>query len=47
MKGCRMKADLHNVDPKMANIVPADDEEGLVHGDVEALQMPNENEYLW
>tara|TARA_R110002003_G_scaffold878_13_gene21773 strand:+ start:17959 stop:18453 length:495 start_codon:yes stop_codon:yes gene_type:complete len=47
MKGCRMKLDLHSVDPKMANMVLADDEEELVHGDVEGLQMPDENEYLW
>jgi hypothetical protein len=35
------------VDPKMANMVLSDDEEELVHGDVEGLQMPDENEYLW
>ncbi|KAF2116207.1 hypothetical protein BDV96DRAFT_573557 [Lophiotrema nucula] len=28
-KGCRMKADLHNVDPKLASMVPAEDE--MVH----------------
>jgi hypothetical protein len=31
MKGCRMKADLHSVDPKFASMVPADDEAELVH----------------
>lgn len=26
MKGCRMKADLHKVDPELASMVPAQDE---------------------
>ncbi|KAH7068645.1 hypothetical protein FB567DRAFT_482944 [Paraphoma chrysanthemicola] len=47
MKGCRMKADLHNVDPKMVNMVPAEDEEELVHYEPAGVQMPNENGYLW
>lgn len=49
MKGCRMKPDLHSVDPKMASMVPADDEDELVHGQVEGVgvQMPDENQYMW
>jgi hypothetical protein len=49
MKGCRMKADLHSVDPKFASMVPADDEAELVHdgGRDDGVQMPSDNGYLW
>jgi hypothetical protein len=47
LKGCRMKSDLHSVDPKVVNIVPAEGEEGSVHGHIEGVQMPVDNEYFW
>ncbi|CAO2656000.1 Nn.00g048030.m01.CDS01 [Neocucurbitaria sp. VM-36] len=43
MKGCRMKTDLHNVDPKVASMVPAEDDPE--HG--EPLDMPDGNNFLW
>jgi hypothetical protein len=50
-KGCRMKTDLHNVDPELANVVPADEEEELVHGEARDMGMPvpipDDNGYLW
>jgi hypothetical protein len=42
-----MKSDLHSVDPKVVNIVPAEGEEGSVHGHIEGVQMPVDNEYFW
>jgi hypothetical protein len=42
-KGCRMKADLHNVDPKLASMVPAEDEVDYVHGQDEGVQMHGQN----
>jgi hypothetical protein len=48
MKGCRMKADLHSVDPKFASMVPADEEVDLLLGSQdEGVQMPSDNGYLW
>jgi hypothetical protein len=49
MKGCRMKADLHSVDPKFASMVPADEEVELVHEEQqeEGVQVPSGNGYLW
>jgi hypothetical protein len=47
-----MKNDLHSVDPIVASVVPADDADELVHGDlgtergwqggIGGVQMPNE-----
>jgi hypothetical protein len=35
MKGCRMKMEQHRVDPVLASMVPADEEEeGLVHDEL-------------
>jgi hypothetical protein len=46
-----MKTDLHNVDPELANVVPADEEEELVHGEARDMGMPvpipDDNGYLW
>jgi hypothetical protein len=48
MKGCRMKADLHSVDPKFTSMVPADEEvDLLLGGPDEGVQMPSDNGYLW
>ncbi|KAH7346028.1 hypothetical protein BKA66DRAFT_433485 [Pyrenochaeta sp. MPI-SDFR-AT-0127] len=43
MKGCRMKADLHNVDPKVSSMVPSEDE--MVHDG--GVEMPDEHNFLW
>ncbi|KAH8725153.1 hypothetical protein GQ44DRAFT_826947 [Phaeosphaeriaceae sp. PMI808] len=47
MKGCKMKADLHAVDPKVASVVTADDLDGPTQGTIEGVDMPDETEYLW
>ncbi|KAH7396511.1 hypothetical protein DE146DRAFT_615014 [Phaeosphaeria sp. MPI-PUGE-AT-0046c] len=54
-KGCKMKADLHAVDPVMVSLVPAEGEEELVHGMEEmdfgideGVEMPDDsNGYFW
>lgn len=43
MKGCRMKTDLHNVDPQVHNMVPSEDE--LVHDG--GVEMSEESNFLW
>lgn len=40
-----MKPDLHNVDPKLGSMVPAEDD--LVHEEEGGLEMPDENSYMW
>lgn len=49
MKGCRMKSDLHNVHPELVNMVLVDEEEEMVHGQEQELQVPvpDDNGYLW
>ncbi|OAK96117.1 hypothetical protein IQ06DRAFT_256718 [Phaeosphaeriaceae sp. SRC1lsM3a] len=55
VKGCKMKADLHAIDPVMVSMVPAEGEEELVHGMEEmsfgieeGVEMPDEsNGYHW
>jgi hypothetical protein len=48
-KGCRMKADLHSVDPELANVVSAEDEDELVYDEAQGMPVPipNDNGYLW
>lgn len=43
MKGCRMKTDLHSVDPKVASMVPVD----VQPGHDKPLDIPDENNFLW
>lgn len=45
MKGCRMKADLHAVDPRLASMVPAEDGEEMIHG--EGVELPDEKNFMW
>jgi hypothetical protein len=45
MKGCRMKADLHTVDPEVARTVSVEEDEELVHG--EGVVMQQEIHNLW
>jgi hypothetical protein len=54
MKGCRMKLDLHSVDPELANMVLADDDDEEeeeqkehVHDQDQGMPVPDENGYLW
>jgi len=49
MNGCKMKAALHNVDPKMASFVPVNEEVELVHGQMEGVSvgMSDEGRYMW
>jgi hypothetical protein len=44
-----MKADLHSVDPELANVVPAEDEEEFVHDEAQGMPVPipDDNGYLW
>ena len=42
-----MKTDLHSVDPKVVNMVLADEDNGSEHHQDEEVDMPNENGYLW
>lgn len=34
MKGCKMKADQHQVDPHTKKMVPAEEEEVIIHEDL-------------
>ncbi|KAF2642823.1 hypothetical protein P280DRAFT_468135 [Massarina eburnea CBS 473.64] len=38
-KGCKMKTDMHNVDPRLASMVPAEDEE-IMHDDFSGVPLP-------
>lgn len=44
MKGCRLKFEQHNVDPKLASMVPAEDDE-VVHDD--DVQTPSDMNAMW
>lgn len=43
MKGCKMKKDLHNIDPNMVGTAPAED--GFVPA--ATVEMPEEPNFLW
>ncbi|KAH4232137.1 hypothetical protein HBI06_075850 [Parastagonospora nodorum] len=49
MKGCRMKSDLHNVHPELANMVLVDEEDEMVHGQEQEMpvSVPDDDGYLW
>jgi len=49
MKGCRMKSDLHNVHPELANMVLVDEVEEMEHGQEQGMPepVPDDDGYLW
>ncbi|KAF1956895.1 hypothetical protein CC80DRAFT_534884 [Byssothecium circinans] len=45
-KGCKMKADLHNVDPRLSSLVPVEDEQ-LVHDDLMGVPVQEDMMSMW